>query len=134
MKITTWLVIIISIPGLFMHSFDPFYSLEGMILKDVYGDNVPDEKMLVMYRFALSLFALISIIYGVIQLYVIKHLIEKGDRTIVKILFAMIVLWISACTYLIFEFKTWSYFYSAGGMAAMWLPALFYLSFYGNRK
>lgn len=129
MKLTTWLVILFSIPCLFFHSFDPWYSLEGMILKDVYKEAIPTEENLVMYRFALSLFGLISIIFGVVQLYVIKHLIEKGDRTIARILFYLIILWVGGCSYLIVKFDTWSYFYSAGGMAVMWLPVLAWMGF-----
>ena len=129
LKCTTWLVILMSILGVFFHSFDPFYSLEGMILKDVYGESIPSEQNIIMFRFALSLFALLSIIYGAIQLYVIKNLIEKGDQAVVKLLFYLIILWVVGCTFLIFKFHTWSYFYSAGGMAFMWLPILGWMAF-----
>ncbi|MBX9850444.1 MAG: hypothetical protein K2X86_01660 [Cytophagaceae bacterium] len=134
MKVTTWLVILMSIPGFLFHSFDPFYSLEGMILKDVYGNDIPSEQNLTMYRFALSLFALLSIIYGALQLYIIKHLVEKADRKIVKLLFLMIILWVSGCTFLIVKFNTWSYFYSAGGMAVMWLPVLGWMTLHHPRS
>lgn len=129
MKITTWVVIIVSIPALVIHSFDPFYSLEGMILKDVYKNTPPDESSLIMYRFALGLFALLSIIFGFLQLYVIKYLIEKGDKNVIRLLFYLICFWIAGCTFLIFKFNTWSYFVSAGGMTAMWLPVLGWMAF-----
>jgi hypothetical protein len=87
-----------------------------------------------MYRFALGLFSLVSMFYAVLQLYVIKHLIEKGDKKIVKILFTMILLWVGICTVLIFKFNAWSYFYSVGGMAFMWLPVLGWMSFTKKEK
>lgn len=127
LKIVTLFTLIFSAVSVVTQSFDPWRSLEQLLVHDLYGTETLPPAAAPMYHFVFMLFAWISVPTSLMQYAVIHYALAKKERWAYWVLLVSWLLWIVGAAGIALATGAYSYFYSVGAVTILFISPLLLL-------
>ena len=127
LQIVSGIAIIYSIITVFIISFDPFYILEDMLVKDLYGKTEMAFEVIPIYDFLFLLYSWASVVIYALIFGLVTFGIAQKQKWAYYFVLGGLTLWIGGAAVIALLQQTYTYFFFLGVIFILFMPPLILL-------
>lgn len=127
LQIVTGVAIVYSLVCVFVISFDPFYFLEDLLVKDLYDSSEMNFEVIPMYDFLFLLYSWASVVVFALLFGLVTFGIGQKQKWAYYFVLGGVTLWVGGSAIIALLQQTYAHFFFLGAVFILFMPPLFLL-------